>query len=111
MNRIGNIECRKIKSTHYSHEIILWYPNHYYGKESDYDLNRWEDDYCPKNTIGVHIGKSCFIDPEHCYVIADLIKTKEGFDLKTVGNRVLDLSEEDLNDFIKVYKKAVKWKK
>lgn len=110
-NRINNIECRKIKSSHYSHEIVLWYPNQYYGKESDYELTFSGDFYKPNGSVGINISKSCFINPESCHVVAFLIKTREGFDLKSVGDRILDLSPSNLEDFIKVYKKAVRWKK
>lgn len=110
-NRINNIECRKIKSVHYSHEIVCWFPNNYYGKEEDYNLSFGGEFYQPKGTTGVNISKGCFKNPETYYVVAWLIKTKEGIDLQTVGDRVLDLSEQELQDFFKVYKKAVRWKK
>lgn len=108
--RKNNIECIKCKPNNpYHFEIVKWYKNPYYGKEADYDLDNWGD-YRPKNTVGVHINKNCFKNPEVCYTVAHLIKTKEGFDLKTVGNRILDLDAEDFQDFWAIYKKKVKYK-
>lgn len=108
-NRINSIECRKIKSVHYSHEIVVWEENHYFGKEEDFELSFGGEFYRLKEDSAIGISKNHFTNPEYCYVVAFLIKGKEVYDLRTVGNRVLDLSPQDLEDFMKVYRKAVRY--
>jgi len=109
--RINNIECRKYTSTktdniHY--EIIKWYDNKYYNKRDEMLSKEWKETFGGEGiTSGIYsIDNSCFINKESCYTIASLyldIKEPDVY-LKSVGSRLLDLNEEEINSFFRVYK-------
>ena len=95
--RVGNIEFRM------NREIVCWYPNPHFGKESEYN---WTDDgeFAYKNDIHCRTHKSCFKNKENCYVIAfveDCCHDEEP-DIRSVGSRFLKLSEKDFNSYIEV---------
>lgn len=111
--RINNIEFRKYTTTKIKkkfYEIIKWQDNPYYGKEQEY-LNRgyiesFGGDYL---TDGIKsISKSTFNIEESAYVIAFVERDSESWYLKTVGNRMLELNNDELNDFIQVYRNGNK---
>lgn len=86
-------------------EIVKFYPNPYYGKESEYELNSWGDGYRPKDSVGINISKSCFKNKEVMYMVAswDNIDHDELTpDLKFVGNRVFELDSEEREAFMKL---------
>ena len=112
--RINNIECRKYTSTktdniHY--EIIKWYKNKYYNKRDEMLSNGFIETFDGITFDGMTTGSysinnSCFINEESCYTIASLyldIKEPDVY-LKSVGSRLLDLNEEEINSFFRVYK-------
>ena len=110
--RINNIECRPKSNNDGNYEVVEWYPNPYYNKESDmvsdgyvwidYENGEWA---LEKEFHRVH--SSCFKNPESCCVVAWLKPNREpDVDMETVGSRVLELSVEDRNTFFKVYKTA-----
>jgi hypothetical protein len=106
-NRINNIEIRKC-STGNLWEIVMWYPNDYFGREEDYE---WDYDHYKCKVTNKTIDFSFFEYPENCFVISFLRKNKEGdFVLDGVGSRILDLNEQELKDFMTVYKNKAKWK-
>ena len=91
--------------------IVEFFPNEKYGRLQEYiDILGWENDgeYIRKNMCSIH--KNCFEGKENNIVIADLIYNSKEEDtvLKTVGERVLDLSPEDRETFFEVYAIAAK---
>jgi len=91
--------------------IVEFFPNEKYGKLQEYiDILGWENDgdYIRKNMCSIH--KNCFEGKENNIVIADLVYNPKEEDtvLKTVGERVLDLSPEDRETFFEVYAIAAK---
>lgn len=109
--RINNVEVRPVSSSTYSYEFIVWQPNKYYGKrdemieEEGYQVinegnGKWSLKHPEWNS---YISMSCFEGKETCYVFAWLKEEKEGYDLITVGDRLLDLPKPLRNDFFDVY--------
>lgn len=106
--RINNLEFRKYTSTKTEkllYEIIKWYPNVYFEKEEEYKKEGFIDsfggDFLQKG--GSSISKSSFILPESCCVIAFIEKGSESWELRSIGERMLELSSEEWNDFHSVY--------
>ena len=108
--RVNNIAFR-IESNGSLH-IVKYYPNSYYGRYDSMVEGGWE-----KTADGslyydsVFVDKSCFKNPESCYTLALLELDREEYttNLRTVGDRVLDLNKREREDFFKVYKKAHKY--
>lgn len=90
--RIGNIEYRKVGD---NWEIVQWYPNLYYGKESEYTYDPGSECYTKPGSC-VNISKSCFACPESCIVIAFVVwnKSHDEFDIRSVGTRPWHLDED-----------------
>ena len=111
--RINDIECRSTIYRPKEYEIVKWYENSYYGKEKQYLEQGYEKVVYDDGSWGMKakshtINESCFKYPESCYVIAWL-KPNYGepdIDMKTVGSRILDLEQDELDLFIKVYRLA-----
>ena len=112
--RIGNIECRQTIYKEREYEIIKWQVNQYYGNEEKM-IN--EDGYTKVEYINGEwglskdfhtINSSCFKNPETCYVIAWLKPNRKEPDvnMETVGNRMLELEQSELNTFMRVYRIA-----
>lgn len=109
--RVNNVEGRKYTSTKTKdtfYEIVLWQPNVYYNKEEEYLGNGYEDsfsgDFLVKN--GHSIQKTFFNHKETCFTIANLeLNYREpDINLKSVGSRLLDLTDDEIKDFFEVYK-------
>jgi hypothetical protein len=108
--RINNIECRFSQGRY---EIIKWYTNDYYGAEERMISEGWEKvtwdngDWSMKRQ-NTQINSSCFKNPESCYTIATLeySRGEDCCDMKTVGNRLLQLSKKNRKDFFAVYQLA-----
>ena len=102
--RIGNLMFRKATYLGEEPEFPSWhidffYPNPHYGKESEYIK---EGDYYKdtQKPFPVRYHKSCFKHKESCYSIASFIRDREGFyELSFIGDRPLNLNEEDIEDF------------
>ena len=92
--------------------IVQYYSNHYFGKLEEYLADRWEyvDDNTRIRKDNCIIGVSSFDNEELCMVVADLeYDPSEGCtDLETVGERVLNLSKKDREDFFEVYELAAR---
>ena len=108
--RIGNLMFRKATYLGKEPEFPSWhidffYPNSYYGKENKYTK---EGDYYVKDTntpSSIRIHKNCFKHKESCYTTARFSRDKEGFyELSFIGDRPLNLNEEELKDFWKLVK-------
>ena len=117
-HRIQNIEVRNCHSfngkvepiqSHLSippfsfFNIVKYYPNEYYGKESDY---KW-DESGEFAVVGesIRIYKSCFVNPETTYAIAswgNVSIDKEYAELKFCGNAPFELSDTERKIFWKL---------
>ena len=88
--RIYNIELRKYDTDRY--EIVQYYPNEYYGKESDYIFDGKET-YKDPNREFVSINASCFKSPESCMTITsfDINYNEPDCWLRFCGDRPLKL--------------------
>lgn len=110
--RINNIECKK-NSVGEMFEILRWYPNSLYNQKLSYMKDGYieEDGFLRNKEKHVSIQSSIFDKKETCCVIAFLnYNHKEpDVDLKSVGSRLLDLTQEERNDFFQVYEIANKY--
>lgn len=113
--RINNIECRKYTSTKVDevfYEIIKWSDNPHFGKEQEYRDSGYVDsfggDFLQSPTGGHSIQKTFFVRPESCIMIASLHinKREPDINLKSVGSRLLELTERERADFFEVYEIA-----
>jgi len=85
----------------------------YYGTEKElldegYERIEYDSGGWAMTRSNHTIDSSCFKNPETCYVIAWLEPNRREPDvnLLSVGSRLLDLSEEDMDAFFRVYKIA-----
>ena len=105
--RINNLEFRECSSLFKDnlYEIIKWYPNNYFGKEEELRKEGYTDNFEGWGiTKDNHtISKAFFNSPESCYVIAFIEKGKESWELRSVGERMLELTPEEQQDFFTVY--------
>ena len=54
-----------------SYDIILWYPNNYYGRDDEFPEDPLDSSYRLNPKYQNHrIHKSCFKHPESCFTIA-----------------------------------------
>lgn len=106
--RVNNIGFRV---EHDTLHIVKYYKNPYFGNYDKMIEEGWEETSNGLRKGRVNISNSCFKNPESCYTVAILEPDKEEYttNLRTVGDRVLDLNKNDRNDFFKVYKKAHKY--
>ena len=112
--RINDFECRSNIYRKDEYEMVKWEANQYYGQEKfmiesegyekvEYDSSDWG------LRKGSHtVNRSCFKNPETCYVIATLKlnRREPDVDMETVGSRLLDLEVDELDEFMKVYRLA-----
>lgn len=110
--RINNIEFITRKPDDISSgEFIIWEKNKYYGNRDGMLAAGWvETESGVVKEGNYHIHNSMFEQAELCYTVGYLRYDKrEGCcDLKSVGPRVLNLSEEDRVTFFEVYGLAEK---
>ena len=106
--RIENIELRTTSYKNNPYEFVKWFPNNYYEQREIMLKNGWIEGMDGIHKNHCHIHNSCFVNPETCYVIAWMKKDNDGWDMETVGSRLLDLSIEERNVFFDIYKKADK---
>lgn len=113
--RINNLEFKvasyllKNPPEPIAYHINKWEPNCYYKHESDFikvDDNWYQD----PNFFWHKIHKSCFKNPEICYAIAAFeYNDHEGdYEFMWVGERPLDLNEEEEKDFKELIKYGFK---
>lgn len=106
--RINQIEVRKTNYKEHPYEIVKWCKNQYYQQWDNMLSDEWGENlgFLSKGITNIH--KSCFENPESCYVIAWLKKDSDGYYLESVGSRILELNEEEFKDFMDIYRKADK---
>ena len=91
---------------HPAWHIDYWYPNIYYGKESEYvhpiinGIEQTDWYVSPSNSFG-RIHKDCFKNPESCMAIASFnYNSHEGYyELEFVGDRPIQLTKEERDIF------------
>ena len=92
--------------------IVLYYPCQYYGKLDEYLADGWEyvDEGTRIRKDNCTISKSFFDLEELLMSIADITydPSEDCTDLETVGERVLNLSKKDREDFFEVYELAAR---
>lgn len=90
--------------------IVKYHKNGYFGLLDEYLANGWIDEGDVIKHKGIAIAKTVFALQEGYYVIAfvSLYPNENQTQLEAVEDRLLYISEEDQNDFFKVYKYADK---
>jgi len=91
-------------------EILKWEPNHYYGKLQEYLDKGWVisfgGEFLQKSNTSIAL--SFFIgNPESCFMLAsweNMNHDEKSPDLKFVGCRPMDLTEEEQMIFMKLAK-------
>lgn len=80
--RIENLEIRQASyllpkdkwPKNPSYDIVLWYPNKYYGRENEFPEDKLDSSFRTDPKYWNHrIHKSCFKHPESCFVIASFV--------------------------------------
>jgi hypothetical protein len=100
--RIGNISF-EYKDFNDRYEILKYEKNPYYEKYDEYTLDESGEHYTiAADTDGFHtnIHKSCFKNPEMCYLIAHFDIDEEGGNLVWCGSRPLKLDRCEWEDFM-----------
>lgn len=115
--RINNIGVRpptyfgkQPENAKHTLSIVQYYTNCYHGRLNEYLANGWEyseDNICIRKD-NCSISVSAFNSEESCMVIAYITYDPDEIctDLKSVGERILNLSGDDRKDFFEVYKIA-----
>lgn len=110
--RIGNLEIRPASyllpkdkwPKNPSYHIDYWYPNAYYGRESEFEKDGdWY--YYPKHH-SCRVHKDCFKHEQSCFSIASFSYDEhEGFyELHFIGDRPLQLTKEEREAFWELIK-------
>lgn len=108
--RIGDLAF--IKATYFSKElecpawdIVQYYPNPYYGKESEYNVDETGEWYY-KESIYARTHKSCFKHKEGCITLASFeYDSHEGiYELHFCCDRPIGLNEEEQKIFWELFK-------
>ena len=90
---------------HPSWSINYWYPNAYYGHESEYIKSETDPDwyYLPDNRH-CRIHKSCFKNPQSCFSIAtfNYDDHEKLYQLSFVGDRAVQLTKKEVENFWKL---------
>lgn len=103
--RIGALEFRP--STYIckppenpSWEIVMYYPNFYYNKQSNYKYigdGMYEDNEFPQHRI----HESCFKHPESCYTLGSFRynQREDFYEFQFCGDRPMSLNKENREPF------------
>ena len=98
LKRKGNIECRL--SARGDIDMLCWYQCEYYQKLDEYLAKGWfltkENTFISSPDNRHHVDVKIFSVKESCYTICTFVGGKFDF----IGNRALDLSYEDMKDFL-----------
>lgn len=97
--RIKNLEfkpCTYIGELpkHISFEIVKYYPNSYYGTESNFEK---QGEFYLDGTHSIRVHKSCFKSKENCYTILIFRYNEYNDDYiaEFVSDRYLDLNDDE----------------
>lgn len=81
--------------------INYWYPNEYYGKESEF-VKENDDWYHYPDYPYCRIHKDCFKHKESCMAIASFEYDDGFYELRFVGDRPINLTKEERKIFWKL---------
>lgn len=109
-NRISNISFEErinLKGEKYV-QILNYYPNELFNLKDEYIKKGYIEKSGFLEYERYKINIECFNSQECCYVLADVYVDFRETDiyLKTIGNRVLELSKDELIIFFEVYKNS-----
>lgn len=107
--RIGRIGLNKTKGCNDLFEIVIYYPNTYYGRKDDF--------YQLKNGMFKHKTEPIYSTDESFFEMEDLsyvaVFMRKGIP-EFVGDRFKDLDDSELSDFIWLLRsginKSLRWK-
>ena len=117
--RINNIGARPPvyigeppKNSYRTLSIVQYYPCQYYGKLEEYLADGWQyvDEGTRIRKDNCTISRSLFDKEELLMSIASITydPSEDCTDLQTVGERILNLSKENREDFFEVYELAAR---
>lgn len=93
--RIGNIcVVPRGDDDRYAYEVLMYYPNPYYGHEKDFVKVDGTDYYEYPDNPFCKIHEGCFKNEESCYVVAFITNAEEP-DVVSVGLRPWELKGSD----------------
>lgn len=109
--KIGKLEFRiatylSKTPTHPSYDIVRWFPNRFYGKESEY-VKVDENNYRHPSVIDYFINKKCFENPESCIVIATFYYNEGKYHYRFIDNQGLSINPEHLTKLVTYGKKQL----
>lgn len=98
------------ENAHRTLSVVQYYPCRYYGKLEEYLASGWVEESTALYKDNCSVSKNLFALSELCLGIASIVYNPKELctDLKSVGERLLNLSKKDRNDFFEVYEIAVK---
>jgi hypothetical protein len=103
--RINNLEFREATylgspPEHIGYHIDKWEPNGYYKRESEF-IKVDSEFYCYPDNPYCKVHRNCFKHPETSYAIAAFHYNdhEECYELEFVGNRPINLNEEERKIF------------
>lgn len=98
--RIGNVCVVPMgNNDRYGYEVLMYYPNPYYGHEKDYVKIDGTDYYAYPDNSYCRIHEGCFKNEESCYVVANITNGEEP-DVVSVGLRPWELKGSDESAFM-----------
>ena len=111
--KIGNLEFRKAsyllpkEPENPAYHIDYWYPNGYYGKESNY-VKVDEDWYCYPDNHNCRIHKDCFKNPLSAMAIGSFNYKDGCYEFSFIGERPVRLTLKERDDFWELIKYGFK---
>lgn len=92
IKRTGDLALVKAKTLEKEprdyYEIVHYQPNMYYGRENEFEKDG-EFYYKDPTYSFYRIHKSCFVKKETCYSIGMFRETDDGYDFRSVGDRIV----------------------
>lgn len=109
--KIGKLEFRiatylSKTPAHPSYDIVRWFPNRFYGKESEY-VKVDENNYRHPSVIDYFINKKYFENPESCIVIATFYYNEGKYHYRFIDNQGLSINPEHLTKLVTYGKKQL----
>lgn len=109
MIRINNISLNKatyLKNPpeHISYHVNKWIPNEHYNRESEFTKVVDSDFYYYPNNPKHRIHKDLFKSKEYSIAIASFEYDDGFYELHFIGNRPLDLNDEEIRYFWDIIK-------
>lgn len=105
--RIGNIGVLPVAHPDYKYDIVLYVPNCYYGKKSEYEPSSTPGFLQSLTDPHYRVQEECFDHPETHVSIA-YVTDSDSPDILTVGIRPWELEDKDKSDFEKIVRWCVR---